>query len=529
MPDFPSNWARAPLRDFAETSSGGTPSRARPRYYGGPIPWVKSGELGDGLITKTEESITQEALANSSAKIFPKGTLCIALYGATVGRLGILGHDAATNQAVCGIFLRGGISPKYLFYFFQMKRPELISISQGGAQPNISQAIVRSVEVAFAPTAEQDRIVAEIEKQFTRLDDAVKALKRVQANLKRYRASVLKAACEGRLVPTEAELARKEGRDYEPASELLKRILAERRARWEAYQLQKMIAAGKPPKDDQWKQRYRQPTVADKSELPALPKGWVWASIDQVTECLDGQRIPVNKEDRAKRRGETPYYGANGRVGWIDGFLFDEALVLVVEDETFVGRTIPFAYMISGKSWVNNHAHVLRASRAVLPVYLNYSLMFYPFTPLTTGSTGRRKLTQKALMSAPYALPPKNEQTRIVAEIERLTSMVDNAISIADVGNQRAAALRSGILRKAFSGKLVLQDSDDEPASVLLERIRAERVALALKKENQSAKTKSGTVNGQRRRRVEKLAPGASPGKTSKQKTSTVGAAQRTS
>ncbi len=113
---------------------------------------------------------------------------------------------------------------------------------------------IRSEHYNFArPRAEQDRIVAEIEKQFTRLDAATTALKRVQANLKRYRASVLKAACEGRLVPTEAELARKEGRDYEPADQLLQRILRERRARWEADTLAKMIASGKPPEDDRWK------------------------------------------------------------------------------------------------------------------------------------------------------------------------------------------------------------------------------------------------------------------------------------
>ena len=130
------------------------------------------------------------------------------------------------------------------------------------------------------PSTEQHRIVAEIEKQFTRLDTAVAALKRTQANLKRYRASVLKAACEGRLVPTEAELARKEGRDYEPADRLLACILNERRAKWEADQLAKMQAQGKVPKDDTWKEKYQEPTGPDTTDLPKLPEGWVWASLD---------------------------------------------------------------------------------------------------------------------------------------------------------------------------------------------------------------------------------------------------------
>ena len=124
----------------------------------------------------------------------------------------------------------------------------------------------------LAPRREQDRIVAEIEKQFSRLDAATAALKRVQANLKRYRASVLKAACEGRLVPTEAELARKEGRDYEPADKLLERILRERRARWEADTLAKMIASGKPPKDGHWKQKYKEPVAPHMTNYPICRK-----------------------------------------------------------------------------------------------------------------------------------------------------------------------------------------------------------------------------------------------------------------
>ncbi len=114
---------------------------------------------------------------------------------------------------------------------------------------HLSSRTVQEIPLPLPPRSEQDRIVAEIEKQFTRLDAAVAALKRVQANLKRYRAAVLKAACEGRLVPTEAELARKEGRTYETGEQLLARILKERRAKWEADQLAKMHASGKPPSE----------------------------------------------------------------------------------------------------------------------------------------------------------------------------------------------------------------------------------------------------------------------------------------
>lgn len=136
------NWIREPLSDICDTTSGGTPSRKAQEYYqNGTIPWVKSGELENNIILDTEEYITEEALANSSAKIFPAGTLLIALYGATIGKLAFLGIPAATNQAVCAIFENKKVSLKYLYYYLLFKRSDLVKQGIGGAQPNISQAI----------------------------------------------------------------------------------------------------------------------------------------------------------------------------------------------------------------------------------------------------------------------------------------------------------------------------------------------------------------------------------------------------
>ena len=247
-------WKTVRLGDVAKTSSGGTPNRGVGAYYGGEIPWVKSGELGDSTVYETQENISKTGLANSSAKLFPKGTLCVALYGATVGKLGILGMDAATNQAVCGIFLPKEIDTRFAYRFLESKRRELIEMGKGGAQSNISQQIIRKLEFPFPPTDEQRRIVAEIEKQFTRLEAGVAALRRVQANLKRYRAAVLKAACEGKLVPTEAELAKKGNRKskFETGEALLARILTERRQNW------------------QGRGKYKEPVAPNTANLPLL-------------------------------------------------------------------------------------------------------------------------------------------------------------------------------------------------------------------------------------------------------------------
>ena len=281
-------WEWTDIESIAATSTGGTPSRRRPEYFGGSIPWVKSGELGDRVVVETEETITQEGLNSSSAKVFPEGTLCIALYGATVGKLGILGMDATTNQAVCGIFLPREVDTRYAYYFLMSIRSDLIRQGKGGAQSNISNTIVRATRLPFAPQSEQVRIVAKIEELLSDLDAGVAALERAKANLKRYRAAVLKAAVEGHLTKG----WRSENPDVEPAPELLDRILVERRERWETEQLAKYEEKGKkPPKG--WKEKYKEPAEPDVDGLPELPEGWCWASGEQLFDWSIRERDDV--------------------------------------------------------------------------------------------------------------------------------------------------------------------------------------------------------------------------------------------
>ncbi|WP_088891250.1 restriction endonuclease subunit S [Leptolyngbya ohadii] len=155
-----------PISAFCKTGSGTTPSRNKhDRYYDGDIPWVKSGELRESVITKTEETVTREALAETPLKIAPKGAVLVAMYGANVGRLGILGIEATTNQAVCHIIPdQDKADSRYLFHVLRQKLPEFISRSVGGAQPNISQQIIRETEIPLPPIAEQKRIAAILDK-----------------------------------------------------------------------------------------------------------------------------------------------------------------------------------------------------------------------------------------------------------------------------------------------------------------------------------------------------------------------------
>ncbi|MEI6827379.1 MAG: restriction endonuclease subunit S [Desulfuromonadales bacterium] len=155
-----------PISSFCSTGSGGTPSRANVAdYYGGTIPWVKSGELREDVILDTEEKITELAIKESSAKLVPKGALLIAMYGATIGRIAELGVEGTTNQAVCHIVPDVKIADKrYLFYGLQFRVPELIAQGAGGAQPNINQQIIRDTQIPLPPLPDQKRIAAILDK-----------------------------------------------------------------------------------------------------------------------------------------------------------------------------------------------------------------------------------------------------------------------------------------------------------------------------------------------------------------------------
>ncbi|MBI5729227.1 MAG: restriction endonuclease subunit S [Candidatus Magasanikbacteria bacterium] len=157
------DWKVKKLGDVAETSSGGTPLKEKAEYYeNGTIPWLRSGEVSQGLIYKSELFITEKGLKESSAKIFPINTVLVAMYGATTGQIGLLKFEASTNQAICGIFPNSKFVPEYLYYFLKTKTNYLIKISAGGAQPNISQAVIRNLKIPLPPLQTQKQIVAKL-------------------------------------------------------------------------------------------------------------------------------------------------------------------------------------------------------------------------------------------------------------------------------------------------------------------------------------------------------------------------------
>jgi type I restriction enzyme S subunit len=173
------SWPTKTMLEIAKIASGGTPSRDNREYFTGEIIWLKSGELNDNPnINDSEEHISEQALKDSNAKIFPSGTVLLAMYGATAGKLGILNAPAATNQAIAGIIVdKKQVHNKYLYCYLLHFRENLIAQAWGGAQPNISQGIIKGLSIPLPPIEEQMRIVEKIEKLFAKIDEVV-ALRR---------------------------------------------------------------------------------------------------------------------------------------------------------------------------------------------------------------------------------------------------------------------------------------------------------------------------------------------------------------
>lgn len=354
------------------------------------------------------------------------------------------------------------------FLELALNSPDLVSqvnklktgINDSGV--NITQTPFMNLKIRIPPLPEQHRIVAEIEKQFTRLDAGVAALKRVQANLKRYRAAVLKAACEGKLVPAEAELARQEGRTYETGEQLLQRILTERRQIHERANVEATR-----------KTKYKEPTLPTVPIDQELPNGWTWASWDQIGLSQNGRPFPSKHYTSSGMKLLRPgNLHVSGKVVWSESntrcmpkeFAADNPDLIVSGGELVMNLTAQsLKDEFLGRVCITDHAEecllnqrlarltpVTVSTKFVLCLLKAWRFRRY-VDGLNSGSLIQHMFTSQ-LAAFTFPLPPLAEQTRIVAEIERRLSVVDGLETAISTNMRRASSMRQSILQKAFSG-----------------------------------------------------------------------------
>ncbi|MDO8811874.1 MAG: restriction endonuclease subunit S [Gallionella sp.] len=516
--NLPKGWCCTSLEKIASWGSGGTPSRNIEKYFQGTIPWVKTGELESKYIRETEEHISEEALKNSSAKIFPKGSVGIAMYGATIGKLSIWGIDASTNQA-CAIGIpTEAINNEFLYYYLLSERQNLIKAGKGGAQPNLSQGIIKEWSIDLPPLPEQHRIVAKIEELFSELDKGIENLKTACSQLKVYRQALLKHAFEGKLtaqwraernatsnqpvIPAQAGIqpfndmdSRLRGNDesLETAAALLKRIQQERAQRYQQQLADWQANGGSKPKAPK---PLPPLTAAELAELPELPEGWGHIRIGNLLDVVSGN---TPKGIEITKGTEIPYYRVSdmNRAG-NEVSMNSSATYLSDKEAADIGLNIfPVGTIIfpkrGGAIATNKKRRLAHRScfdlnlmgltnlpNSLSAGYLWLWMLALDLASISDGSNVPQ-INNRNVEPLAFPICSPDEQALIVELADSRLSVCDQLDKTITTSLQQAEALRQSILKKAFSGQLVPQDPHDEPASALLARIKAERAEVAAK------------------------------------------------
>ena len=422
MSELPPGWAETTLGEMVRWGSGGTPRRNVARYYGGSIPWAIIGDLNDGLVTTTAGTITDEGLAESSARLVPPGTVLIAMYG-SIGKLGIAGIEMATNQAIGFADPRQGLDSRFLFWYLRAERRNLAHAGKGATQKNISQTVLRSWPLPLPPLNEQRRIVAAIEEHLSRLDAAHASLNHAGLHCATLERVAIGDALTGD---------------------------------WETVALRVVTAS----------QVYGTSAKAngDARGVPVLRMGNIQRG---RLDLGDLKYLPADHPDVAKlslEPGDVLFNRTNSSE-------------LVGKSAVFtVGERMTFAsYLIRVR--LNERCDPRWAALVINgPPGRNY------IASVRTQQVGQANVNGSKLAAMPIPLPPLEEQRRIVAEVETRLGAIDALRAAIERAQRRGAALRRSVLERAFLGELVPQDPSDEPAGVLLGRIRAERSAAPVRR-----------------------------------------------
>ena len=404
--DVPEGWCWRTLGDIGTWQAGGTPSRIHKEYYGGNIPWLKTGDLKDGIITSIPEYITEEGLNNSSAKLNPTGSILIAMYGATIGRIGILGMPATTNQACCACINYKGVIQKYLFYFLLSHKEEFKALGGGGAQPNISKDIIVKTLIPIPPIKEQERIVSQIDNLLNLLETLDTNKYSLETSISQAKSKILDLAIHGKLVPQDP--------NDEPAIEILKRI---------------------NPKF----------VPCDNAQYENVPNSWCWTTLGEVCELITGST--PSKLHPEYYGGDFPFYKPTdldvGRhVAIPSEFLTGEgkkvSRVIPVGATAIccIGSIGKCGY-IEKEGATNQQINTAVPSKSLHPLYLYYfcnSTFFVEELTADSSAITISIVNKSKLSKMLIPIPPYKEQQRIVTKIEKLLVVLDNISAELQVG-----------------------------------------------------------------------------------------------
>jgi len=482
---LPISWVWSTIAEIAlQVITGNTPSKKDDSNYGGDIPFVKPPELLDRPVYDSVDKLSKKG--SKSARILPKHSVLVSCIG-ILGKTGLNKIPIGFNQQINAIIFPAYLNPFFGFYYAQTSylKQWMTKLASATTLPIVNKSKFESIPIPLPPLPEQHRIVAKIDELFTRLDAGIKSLKNAQAQLKRYRQSVLKAAVEGRLT---AEW-REQGKDeYEPADKQLKCILKERRERWEAEQLAKYKSKGKKPPRN-WQDKYKEPTPPNTTNLPELPEGWIWCTCDQLTiKIVDGthhtpkyteQGIPfISVKDVRDNKiyfNACKYISEEEHIRLTQRCFPQKGDVLITKSGT-IGRTAVVDRHHEFSLFVSV-ALLKRCSEAIYSKYLKLFLDGYiQSINIQQSIKGGliKNLHLEDLRIVPLRLVPEREQKEIVKKVDQLYSIIEKTDLLIKSELKRAQSLRQTILKRAFDGKLVSQDPNDLPASVLLKRIKAE-------------------------------------------------------
>ncbi|HSU52792.1 MAG TPA: restriction endonuclease subunit S [Candidatus Dormibacteraeota bacterium] len=481
---WPSTWQICKFGDLIRVQGGSQPPKSEfifePRN--GYIQLLQIRDFG-------EKPVPTFVRKDSVSKFCEKHDIMIARYGASLGRI-LTGKAGAYNVALAKtIFDPTALLSRYVFYYLQSQHFQTpLAMMSRSAQNGFSEGELRTFALPLPPLPEQHRIVAKIEELFSELDKGIENLKHAKAQLAVYRQALLKHAFEGKLTP---ERRAAESNGHDPSRGLLARIRAERRCRWEEKQTQKYHESGQAlPKD--WRSKYKEPPGPDTPALRELPEGWAWASVEQLGDVqLGRQRAPQHhKGDHMRKYLRV----ANVYEDWIDltsvyemnftpeefkTFQLHEGDILLNEGQSLelVGRSAIYRNELPGACFTNTLVR-FRAYTGLMPVFAQYyfksCLANHRFRKLARWTTNIAHLGADRFADMEFPLPPEEEQTAIVQLLDAHLSVMNRFDSDIDTNLAKAEALRQSILKKAFSGQLVPQDPNDEPASALLARILAE-------------------------------------------------------